>query len=257
VLLAQTFLTRNLVAAYTANQPYWVLAVDSEIATLWSGGRQHAPEQVDGAFPVRRPQVDFDAERRERIGDTPSTFSDEETRRFLREVADAANAVLAADPRPLYLVGEAEALTALDEAGSVAGEAVARVARGGLAKGPGQALGRAVRQADHERDQQVIASVMDDLDRARGRKEFAGGVDEVWANVSQGRAALVAIEDGYRTTVRDDGGHLVPAAPGERGARDDIVDEIAEQALDAGARVHFVPDGGLADTGRIAAVLRF
>jgi hypothetical protein len=257
ILLAQTFLTRNLVAAHAANQPYWVLALDSEVATLWSGGRQQVPERTDGVFPVHRPRIDFDPEHRERVGNTPSTFDDEETRRYLREVAEALGAALAADPRPLYLVGEAAALAALEDAGQVAAEAVARVTHGGLANGPGQALGEAVREADRVRDEQVIASVLSDLDRARGRKAFAGGVDEVWSCVSEGRAALVAIEDGYRTTVRDHGEHLVPAEAGERGARDDIVDEIAEQALDIGARVHFVPDGELADTGRIAAVLRF
>ena len=257
VLLAQTFLTRNLVAAHAANQPYWVLALSADVATLWSGGRRHAPEQELGPFPVRRPAVDFDPQREERTGDTPSTFNDEGTRTFLREVTEAAAAVLATDPRPLYLVGEAEAFSALDEVGPVAREAFARVAQGGLAEGPGAALGRAVQEADRARDEEEVAAVMADLDRARGRRAFAGGVDEVWQSVSEGRASLVAIEDGYRTTVRDDGEHLVPASSGERGARDDIVDEIAEQALDTGARVHFVPDDGLADSGRIAAVLRY
>lgn len=257
VLLAQTFLTRNLVAAHAANQPYWVLAVDSEVATLWSGTKQHLPEEVGGAFPVRRTSVDFDPERQQRIGDMPSTFNDETTRKFLREVAEAAGAVLAADPRPLYLVGETEALAALDDAGPIAGGAVVRIVQGGLAQGPGTALGRAVRAADRARDQDVVAEVLRDLDSARGRKAFAGGVDEVWSCVSEGRADLVAIEDGYRVTVRDEGDHLVPAASDETKARDDIVDEIAERALDTGARVHFVPDGDLADSGHIAAVLRY
>lgn len=258
VLLAQTFLTRNLVAAHAANQPFWVLALDSEVATLWSGGRQHLPEEADdGAFPVRRPEVDFDPERQEQIGDTPSTWRDEETRRFLREVTEAAGTVLAADPRPLYVVGEAEALAALDDAGPVAREAVARIPQGGLATGPDTALGEAVRTADRERDEQQLADVLTDLDRARSRKAFAGGVDEVWSSVTEGRASLVAIEDGYRVTVREDGEHLVPSTSGERGSRDDIVDEIAEQGLDSGARVHFVPDGALAGSGRIAAVLRY
>jgi Bacterial archaeo-eukaryotic release factor family 3 len=257
VLLAQTFLTRNLVAAHAANQPYWVLALSADLATLWSGGRTHAPEQEHNPFPVRRPTVDFDPERQEQIGDMPSTFNDEDTRTFLREVTEAAAVVLATDPRPLYLVGEAEAISALDEVGPVVKESFARVTQGGLAQGPGEALGNAVREADRARDEEAVASVMDDLDRARGRKAFAGGVDEVWQSVSEGRAALVAIEDGYRATVRDDGDHLVPAASGERGARDDIVDEIAEQALDTGARVRFVPDDGLADAGHIAAVLRY
>ena len=257
VLLAQTFLIRNLVTAHAANQPYWVLALSADVATLWSGSRLHAPEEECGPFPVRRPALDFDPERQERTGGAPSTFTDEDTRTFLREVGEAMAAVLATDPRPLYLVGEAEAISALDDVGPVVRESFAQVTRGGLARGPADALRRAVREADRARDAQTVAAVMDDLDRARGRKEFAGGVDEVWRSESEGRASLVAIEDGYRTTVRRDGEHLVPASSGERGARDDIVDEIAEQALDTGARVHFVPDDGLADTGRIAAVLRY
>ncbi|WP_405577421.1 chemotaxis protein [Streptomyces sp. NBC_01190] len=261
VLLAQTFLTRNLVAAQTANQPYWVLALDSRAATLWSGGRHHTPEavsdSVSSAFPVRRAPVDFDPERGERGGDPPSTFHDEGTRRFLREVTEAVVAVQAAAPRPLYVVGDAAVLTALEEAGSVVREAVAQVVRGGLAEGPGEALGQAVQEADRARDEEAVAAVLEDLDRARGRKTFAGGLDEVWQSVSEGRAGLVAIEDGYRTTVRDNGDHLVPAEPHERGARDDVVDEITEQALDTGARVRFVPDDALADVGRIAAVLRY
>ncbi len=257
VLLAQTFLTRNLVAAYAASRPFWVLALSADVATLWSGGRQHTPHQEAGPFPVRREPIDFDPEHQEQIGDTPSIFNDEDTRTFLRQVTEAVGAVQAADPRPLYLVAEPEAVSALDEVGPVARDAVAHIGQGGLAGGPGEALARAVADADRERDERAVAEVLDDLDRARGRKAFAGGVDEVWQSVSEGRAALVAIEDGYRTTVRDDGDHLVPAGTEERGARDDIVDEIAEQALDTGARVRFVPDGHLADAGHIAAVLRY
>lgn len=37
----------------------------------------------------------------------------------------------------------------------------------------------------------------------------------------------------------------------------DNAQDAVRQALDTGARVRFVPDDGLADTGRIAAVLRY
>jgi hypothetical protein len=257
VLLAQTFLTRNLVAAHAATQPFWALVVSGDIATMWSGGRGRAPEKISGHFPVERPRVTFDPERQERIGDTPSTFGGEDTRRYMREVTEATAAVQAADPRPLYVIGDTEALAALDEAGPVVREAVARISHGGLARGPGEALRKVLDDAARARDEEQITEVLDDLLEARGRKSFAGGVDEVWQSVNEGRAALVAIEDDYRATVRAEGDHLVPATAGERGAREDIVDEIAEQALDTGARVHFVPDGALEDTGHIAAVLRY
>jgi hypothetical protein len=257
VLLAQTFLTRNLVAAQAANQPFWALAVSGDIATMWSGGRGRVPARISGPFPVRRPPITFDPERQQRIGDVPSTYGGEESRRYLREVSEATAAVLAADPRPLYVIGETEALSALDEAGPVVREAAARIHHGGLAEGPGPALRRVLDDAARTRDREQARAVLENLDDARGRKSYAGGVDEVWQSVSEGRAALVAIEDDYRATVREDGEHLVPAAPDERGAREDIVDEIAEQALDTGARVHFVPDGALAEAGHIAAVLRY
>lgn len=257
IVLAQTFLTRNLIAAQAAGRPYWVLAVAADRSTLWSGGRERVTEYAQGAFPLNRSLADPDAERQERVGDVPGTFGDEATRRFLREVADAAAAVLAAEPHPLYVVGEAEALALLDEVSGVAQQAADRVTQGGLTGGPAEALWRAVLPATRARAEQEVAGVLGELDLARGRREFAAGVDEVWQSVTAGRAALVVVEDGYRTTVRDDGDHLVPAAAGDRGARDDIVDEIAEQSLETGARVQFVPDGALADAGRIAAVLRF
>jgi hypothetical protein len=257
VLLAQTFLTRNLVAAHVANQPFWVLAFSADIATLWSGCKARAPEQVTGTFPLRRMPEDFDPEREERVGDTPSTFRDERTRQFLREVAEKAGVVAAADPRPMYVVGEAAALAALDDAGKLVKESAGRIVQGGLAEGPAEALREALAAAAERRAEEEVAGVLSELDEARSRKAFAGGVDEVWQSVAEARVALVAIEDGYRATVRDDGDHLVPAASGDRGARDDIVDEIAEQALDIGARVRFVPDGELADVGHVAAVLRY
>jgi hypothetical protein len=155
------------------------------------------------------------------------------------------------------VVGEAEALAALDDAGKLVKEAAGQITQGGLAEGPAQALRQALAAASGRRAEEEVAGVLSELDEARSRKAFAGGVDEVWQSVAEARVALVAIEDGYRTTVRDDGDHLVPAAAGDRGARDDIVDEIAEQALDTGARVRFVPDGELADVGHVAAVLRY
>lgn len=97
-----------------------------------------------------------------------------------------------------------------------------------------------------------------ELETAKGRRAFAAGVDEVWQNATAGRVRLLAVEENYRVTVRDDGGdHLVPADTDDLDARDDIVDEIVEQCLDTGAQVRFVPDGMLGDAAGIAGVLRY
>ncbi len=103
----------------------------------------------------------------------------------------------------------------------------------------------------------LTTTVLAELDAARGRREYAGGLDEVWRAAREGRIHLLAVEEHYRTVVRDYGDHLEPAEASDLDARDDIVDEIVEQALETGAEVRFVRDDSLADVARIAAVLRY
>ncbi|WP_329213546.1 chemotaxis protein [Streptomyces sp. NBC_01485] len=256
VVLSDTFLTRNLVSAQAAERPFWVLAVSADRVTLWNGGADRVTEEHAGGFPLTRNRENFDAERQERIGDLPSTFRDEDTRHFLREADIAVGRLLREDPRPLYVTGAQAALSCLDELGSVTRDAV-HVLHGGLSHGTPDAVWQAVRprhDAEARRDTSALARV---LDSARGHRMFAAGVDEVWQNAREGRVRLLAVEENYRVTVRDDGAHLVPAVSGDLDAREDIVDEIVEQCLETGADVRFVPDGALGEAAAIAGVLRY
>ncbi|GAA1248930.1 hypothetical protein GCM10009665_44740 [Kitasatospora nipponensis] len=257
VVLSDSFLTRNLVASQAAERPYWVLVAAADHVGLWSGGPERLTELTGGGFPMTRSLVDPDAERQERVGNLPSTFTDEQTRHFLRSADTAAGLVLDADPRPLYLVGEAEALSLLADVGTLARRATAQVPHGGLQQAGHEALRQTVRPALLAHADDEVTALLGELDKARGRKGFAAGIDEVWQNVTAGRVGHLAVEEQYRVTVRDDGDHLLPAEPGSPGSRDDIVDEVIERALDAGAKVQFVPDDRLAGHGRIAAVLRY
>ncbi|MHA4813203.1 baeRF3 domain-containing protein [Streptomyces aculeolatus] len=257
VVLADTFLTRNLVAAYAAQRPYWVLSLAADRVTLWSGSDRHVTEATAGGFPMTRSLDNPDVEREERIGDTPSKFRDEEVRNFLRDADAALHTVLARDPRPLYATGEDAALSLLADTGTAAATAV-HIPHGGLAQGPPDAVAGTVAPARETQARQHAAAAVAALDDARGRRAFAGGVDEVWSKVSDGRVHRLVVEENYRITVRSaEDDHLVPAEDDDPQARHDIVDEIVEKALDTGADVTFVPDDALADHGRIAAVLRY
>ncbi|WP_371526382.1 chemotaxis protein [Streptomyces sp. NBC_01283] len=256
VVFSDTFLTRNVVAAQAAERPYWVLAVSADRVSLWSGTPERVVEHTADGFPLTRSLDDPDAERKERIGDVPSTFRDEHTRKFLREADLAAARVLHAHPRPLFVAGEAAALSLLDDVGAVIRGATA-VPHGGLAHGPVDAVWQAVRPFLATREKSELDSVVHELDAAQGRHQYAAGLDEVWQNVTTDRVRLLAVEDSYQATVRDDGGHLVPAGDDDLDAVDDVVDDIVERALDTGAQVRFVPEGRLTDRGRIACVLRY
>ncbi|WP_354637503.1 chemotaxis protein [Kitasatospora camelliae] len=257
VVLSDTFLTRNLVAAQAAERPYWVLAVAADRVALWDGGHERVTESTRHGFPLVRTFDNPDPERQEQIGDTPSTFRDEEAKTFLRQADTAVGKVLAADPRPLYVVGEAAALALLDTVGPIAKEATAQLQHGGLAQANAETVHQVVQPAVRANADRETSDALARLDEARGRQAFAAGLDEVWHAAGEGRIAQLVVEEHYRATVRDDGEHLVPAESGESGAREDIVDEVIERTLDTGALVGFVPDGTLTDAGRVAAVLRY
>ncbi|MDI9833090.1 chemotaxis protein [Streptomyces sp. KAU_LT] len=257
VVLSDTFLTRNLVSAQAAERPYWVCSVAADRVTLWTGTLDRITEARTGGFPLTRRPENFDAERRERIGDTPSTFRDEDTRHFLKDADSALSAIVRRHPRRLYVTGEPAALSLLDEIGGAAKLAV-HIPHGGLAHGTRDAVWHAVAPRITADLRESTDEVMRELVAARGRKAYAAGVDEVWQSAREGRVRMLAVEENFRMTVRgDEGGHLIPATAGELDAREDIVDEIVEQCLETGADVRFVPDGTLDDAERIAGVLRY
>ncbi|MFE2378234.1 chemotaxis protein [Streptomyces sp. NPDC059398] len=265
VVISDSYLTRNLVAARARATPYWVLVVAANRATLWHGTQEAVREYTGNSFPLTPDEVQTDVEREERIGDTASTFRDEETRRFFRDVDSALAAVLAATPRPLYVVGLAPALSLLEDVGTATRDAAARITTGGLVNGPGPQLLKELGPSLRESRERTARRTADRLDAARGRRTFAAGLDEVWESVREGRVALVAVEENFQRTVRVKEGHLVPVGPEEpqvpatdgETVREDIVDELVELALDTGAEVVFVPDGTLGDHDRIAADLRY
>lgn len=208
-----------------------------------------------GGFPKVRDAQDFAPERLERVGDRPSAFRDERTRRFLREADLAMGALLHGRPRPLYVTGEPAALSLLSGAGGVTADAV-RIPHGGLAHGTPDAVWQAVRPVLEAGDRRSTEEVTRALASARGRRTFAAGVDELWRSAREGRVRLLAVEENHRVTARVTGGHLVVAEGGDPDAREDVVDEVVEQCLRTGAEVRFVPDGALGDAGGIAGVLR-
>ncbi|GGV04369.1 hypothetical protein GCM10010260_46780 [Streptomyces filipinensis] len=256
VVLSDTFLTRNLVAAQAAERPFWVLSVSADHVTLWSGGEDRVVQDRTGGFPLERRQENFDPERQMRTGGLPSTFSDEGTRQFLREADTAMSTVLRDQPRPVYVTGDQAALSLLDEVGSVAKAAV-HVPHGGLAHAGPEAVWQALRPVLEAEARKDTTGIVRELTSARGHRTFAAGLDELWQSAREGRVRLLAVEENFRADASDLGAHLVPAESGDLDAREDIVDEIVEQCLETGADVRFVPDGTLGDANGIAGVLRY
>ncbi|PYC78540.1 chemotaxis protein [Streptomyces tateyamensis] len=261
VVLSDTFLTRNLVAARAVHAPYWVLTLGAQQVRLWSGaGPELAQARVAGFPQLPANPEKFDPQREERIGDTPSVYRAEETKSFFRDVDTALTGLLKRDPRPLYLVGVPAAISLFDAVLTSRAALAGTLEKGGLGDGPATALAPALQPVRAAHATQRQQAVLTRLEQAAGRKTLAAGLDEVWEAVAEGRVAELVVEEDFRAAVVVSGGHLVPtteAAGADGEVREDVVDEAVERTLQSGGEVSFVPDGTLADRQSIAAVLRY
>ncbi|NSC24887.1 hypothetical protein FM076_28510 [Streptomyces albus subsp. chlorinus] len=263
IVVDDTFLTRNLVAAKAQYRPYWVLTFAEDKARLWSGSGEQLTEEQRYGFPVESETNLSERERASRTGDFTTGYRDEAALQHLRAVDAGLSKALENEPRPLLVAGLQHGLSALADVGThAAREALAAVPKGGLANARASVVFEAVAPARAEllraRGDEALAR----LGSAIGRNEFVAGIDEVWRAAREGRLALLVVEEPYRQKVRLVGGHLAPApddahsdASGE--VYDDIVDETVEAALATEAEVVFVGDGALAEHGRIAGVVRY
>ncbi|GAA1950152.1 chemotaxis protein [Kitasatospora viridis] len=263
VVVSDSYLTRNLVAARAVHAPYWVLTLAAHQVRLWSGAGPDLAESRAAGFPQLPANPEkFDPQREERIGDTPSVYSAEETRVFFRDVDAALGALLKEDPRPCYLVGVPEAVSLFDSVTAHQDVVVGRLEKGGLGDGPATALAPVLAPVLAARDEAERAAALARLDQAAGRKTLAAGLDEIWQAVSENRVAELMVEERYQATVQVTDGHLAPAPAqalptGTGELREDVVDEIVERTLLSGGTVTFLPDDALADRDRLAAVLRY
>jgi hypothetical protein len=263
VVVSDTFLTRNLVAARAVYAPYWVLTLGAERMRLWSGAGPDLAESTAGGFPqVPANPEKFDPQREEQIGDTPSVYRNEDTKTFFRDVDAALTALLKERPRPVYVVGVPEAVSLFTSVSANREVIVGWLEKGGLGDGPANALIPALEPVRAEQALGQREAAMARLVQAAGRKTLAAGLDEIWEAVTGGRVGELVVEEHFRATVEVTDGHLAPASAdaqptGSGEIREDIVDEIVERTLQAGGTVTFVPDETLADRQSIAAVLRY
>jgi Bacterial archaeo-eukaryotic release factor family 3 len=252
VVVDETFLTRNVVAALTGPSSFWVLVLSDKHTRLWDGRRDHLTEVTTAGFPMTHELTLGAVDKSGRV--IPRPQNDERHRQFMREVDRTLGAVLAKDTRPVVLVGLKRNLVTFDDVASHIGAVIGSVEGGHDGASGHELLGlvQPVLDADIERRQRAALL---ELDAARNGRRYAAGLEEVWQLARQGRGAHLVVENGYRTRalVYDD--HLV-LSEGEADT-EDAVDDVIEIVLSHGGEVTFVPDYMLADHDRIALVARY
>ncbi|MFI6582503.1 chemotaxis protein [Embleya sp. NPDC050493] len=268
VVLATTYLTRNLVAAAERLTPYWALVLSEHEVHLWHGRGDEVHEVRDGGFPITSAGPERDGPPTREGGGLGVS---EDFRRLLNEADEQLARALAGREDKVVLVGLRPQVKAFREStrnGAHLAETELEV--GGVSEAtPGQ-FAEILAPARTALAAEATAAALRALDDARSGKRYAEGIQEVWAPARASRGALLVVEEGLRVTGRLvtvdrtgevvlqvlTGPHAEDAVLAGR-AEDDIVDTVVEATLEADGKVVFVPDDTLADAGGIALALRY
>lgn len=238
VVIDDSFATRDLVADLNRTAQFRLVTVSERKVRVFLGDRHRIVEQRDDVVPLLR--------------------DDDEPKAVWAHRTDSALRDLHTDrPLPTVLAGVDRSLR---DVTAVPGDSVVGTIKGAHDRTQWSELHTAAwplvvdwLRADRRR-------ALDRLEAARSAARYAGGIDEVYALATDGRVALVVVEEGFELPVRlKDHDQLERAEddPEAPDVVDDIVDDTIELVLTQGGEAVMVADGDLDEAGRIAAVLRF
>lgn len=165
-------------------------------------------------------------------------------------------------PSPLVIAGTAELVDAFCRTSRHLHRLAGRITDANTPEAMQQLAARALESYLRSRGQEALQQV--DQAATQTPHLVATGLDECWVAAHQAPPSLLAVEQGYAQP----GHHFAPfdtnAAPEDRiwlhDLHDDpflvhdLVDDLVEAVINRGGWVAFVPDGALADRGRVALV---
>ena len=244
VTVADNFLTRDLVYALNRS-PLYLLTVLSENGTRLFIGHKDALDEVEAyGFPFTLEEEIPEAS----IGQDISHVRDQMLTDQMREVGDALVEAQKQIQAPIVVAGVDRNIGHFKDGARNSGDVMLYINSGhnsDSAHELAQAIWPQVKEALSESRKKVNG----ELENAKSNSLFVGGLNEIWQAVTDGRAAVLVVEEDLHipAEVSADGREITEILnePAGGSGYDDIVDEIIEKALATGSRVQFVDNGSL------------
>ncbi|MFI0979685.1 chemotaxis protein [Streptomyces sp. NPDC021093] len=267
IVVGDSYLTRNLVAASARQIPYLALILSSGEVRLWNGiGYElHEIDEEETGFPVISSGADRDGPPN-RDGDHGAT---QDFRNMLTEADRKLTPLLQEAVLPVVVVGLRQHIATFREISRHGAVLAADLEVGGLLHTTAPELVEQLAPARASLAALDAEEAMKALDAARSGRRYAAGVQDCWQSAREGRVGHLVVEESVRVSARPEtveGAEraslalVEPAEPGAApaaGVEDDIVDSLVEMVLEADGDVTFVPDGDLGEAGGMAAALRY
>ncbi|MEY9872516.1 hypothetical protein ABH931_001992 [Streptacidiphilus sp. MAP12-33] len=283
VEFSTAFLTRFLVAAEQGSRPYLVLILDQKLCRLFRGAARELSEVKADGFPYA-PQIPSPEDAVP--GPIPHSAPYEDHEAPLKQYLRALDTHLGQTVKeqtvkeqgrpPLFLIGSPKMLTMFGNETQLGDLVAGTLPLTGMETVPVADLAKRLAPVLDEFHARQVSEALAALDTARGRGTFAGGAAAAWTAALEKRVSLLVVDEGRVVAGRisDDRRDLevlpvpepvtlpspkrdIGPAPHSMGVTTDIVEQLVETTIRADGQVLFVPDGTLAATDGVAAVLRF
>ncbi len=260
VIIDKTFATRDLVFGLNRSQPYIALIIDEKNTRFYSGIRETLSEVEHPDLPLKNFVHDI------KSGEiTDTSFNDriheneERLKNYLREADLVLNELTAQENIPYIIAGTQKQIALFKEISRSKSVTLGELT-GNYGNSSGDELSKLIWPIAKNGFAEIRANVLDDVEKARGAKKFASGIDEVWKLAKEGRGLTLLTEINFSMigTVTDEG-----FMPGNEAAStadvhtDDAVDEIIENVVSKGGKAVFFDNGKLDEYGKIALILRY
>jgi len=259
VVVADNFLTRDLVFAMNRTRRYWVLVLSEKPTRLFEATRDTLSEVQEGGFPLIHEGPGGELPLPGGFGVRKSAYRDEHHRQFFRTVDNALKPFLAEDPLPLVVLGVNRFLAFFNEI-TAHKEYILATLNGSHDKTSSSNLAKLVWPLAENGLAKKREKYLTELDRAVGEQKVASTIGEAWRLANEGRGKLLLVEEDFHTPGRldDTGINILPADdPTQPGVIPDVVDDIIETVLSKQGQVVFTQNGQLMAHQRIALILRY
>lgn len=257
VSLDHSFHTRDLVHAFYKMPRYLLVSMSKLHTILFRGLGPNIKEVLNADFPISHGEPS----RTEPVGRTLRTDVEyeelEDTKIYVRKVADALKPILSSESTPLFVMGEKEYTSFLiehTEAGkSVAGE----IQENNNYLNAKELIDKVYPGIENYYRRDKLEKILS-LEEMKGYNRYVGGIQNVWQAAVQGQVMTLLVENSYSVPARiGKNMELVIENDPDDSQLSDGVDELIEKVAAMNGEIMFVEDGQLHKHGQVAAILRY
>lgn len=254
VIIDRNFATRDLIRAVQGIEHYLILTISGHQSRLIEAYRDQVITEFGPGhpFPIANRLYNTHADQRSQANTEENLM-----REFCNRVDKAMQEVQSGHALPVILAGDERNLAFFLEVADRRERYIGRITGSPDERKANELTTRAFAEVQRIADERRTGA-MDRIGKAQGAGLLLDDLGDIHRAVREGRGDTLFVEEGYFQPAHIHGDVVtLHTTVGEPGVIDDLVDEVAEEALRHGGHVVFLPSGSLEKLGKACLVARY